>query len=161
MGFRSLRRVPLGIWFPICVFALMRLVDAALMMVVSRHQIALTTASIPYYIQTPTPADPGYWSIITNWDGQWYERIASDGYAVPDSSGGLGAYFAANAFNFLPLFPLLCGLLMAVTGLGFAPVASIVSLACGAGAMVVLFKVIERGAGNFVAACGVALVSAS
>lgn len=153
-----LARLPLSIWFPIAVFALTRLVDALFILIASRHQIALTTSDV-YYIHTPTPANPGYWSVITNWDGQWYERIASDGYPAPDNSVGPEAVSAGHTFNFLPLFPLLVGGLMAITGLGFAPAASIVSLTCGAAAMVVLFKVIEHTAGRFAACAGVALVN--
>lgn len=158
---RGVARLPVGIWFPIAVFASMRLLDVVFIVIASRHQISLAPVnSSHYYIHTPSQADPGYWSVITNWDGQWYERIATQGYPVPDQSGGLAASWSAYAFNFLPLFPLMAGLLMSVTGLGFAAAASIVSISCGAAAMVVLFKIIERTAGKFAACSVVALVSA-
>src|SRR5690348_312046 len=37
-------------------------------------------APTTYFVHTETPASPGLSGVLANWDGQWYERIATDGY---------------------------------------------------------------------------------
>ena len=89
-------------------------------------------------------------ALITNWDGQWYERIATLGYHLPEP-GTAGAKDALWTYAFLPVFPTVMGAMMAVTGLSFAVCATIVNLAAGAAAMVVMFALVERPAGRFAA----------
>ncbi|GAA1991969.1 hypothetical protein GCM10009817_37640 [Terrabacter lapilli] len=78
-------------------------------------------APTTYYVHTASPASPGLGGVLANWDGQWYERIATDGYP-----SGADARSANDAWvwQFPPLFPLAARFLMLVTGLGF-PVASV------------------------------------
>ena len=71
-----------GTWFPLSVFALTRLIDFVMISLSARTQVALTHTLPGYYVYTPTPASPGYLDAITNWDGQWYQRIVEQGYAV-------------------------------------------------------------------------------
>jgi hypothetical protein len=70
------------VWFPLTVYAMTRLIDLVLILVAARHQIATpprATGLVVYTIWEPSPASPGYGSVASNWDGQWYFNIASDG----------------------------------------------------------------------------------
>jgi hypothetical protein len=151
--------VPLGIWLPLAIFAVTRLYDFFAIAMAARAQVALPSPAHPGIYQfTAHPDSPGYLALITNWDGQWYERIATVGYHLP-SAGDPNGKDALNAFAFLPGFPLLVGAMMAATGLSFAVCVTIVNLLAGAGAMVVMFALVERSAGRFAAAVAVLLTS--
>jgi hypothetical protein len=107
-------------------------------------------------VSSPLPARPGYLGIITNWDGQWYESLATHGYPLL-SRGVAASPDALQAWAFPPVFPLLTRAVM-WTGLSFPWAASVVNGVCGALAMVLLFRLLQRRAGRFVAASGVTLV---
>src|ERR1017187_1237760 len=84
-------RVPLSIWLPLTIFAMTRLYDFVVISWAARQQVALPSPAHPGIYQfTAHPASPGYLALITNWDGQWYERIATLGYHLPalGASGG-------------------------------------------------------------------------
>ncbi len=148
-------RVPLSIWLPLTIFALTRLYALVVIAVAARHQVALPSPDHPGIYQfTAHPDSPGYLGLITNWDGQWYERIATNGYHLP-LAGDPDAKDALWAFAFLPLFPTVVGALMAVTGLGFALSVTLVNLVAGGAAMVLMFALVERTAGRFAAATAV------
>jgi hypothetical protein len=84
-----------------------------------------------------------------HWDGVWFVRIAADGYkAHPHSEA------------FFPLYPLLVRVVAAGAG-DYVVAGLIVSLACYAGAMVVLFKLARAELGPRVALWSVALISIS
>jgi hypothetical protein len=147
----GLVRVGLPIWLPLAVFALTRIYDFVIIALAARGQVALPSPAHPGIYQfSAHPASPGYLGLITNWDGQWYERIATLGYHLP-AAGSPDAKDALWAFAFLPGFPLLVGALMALTGLGFAVCATVVNLVAGGAAMVVMFALVERTAGRFAA----------
>jgi len=144
-------RVPLAIWLPLAIFALSRLYGFVVIAVAARQQVALPSPDHPGIYQfTAHPDSPGYLGLITNWDGQWYERIATNGYHLP-SPGDPDAKDALKAFAFLPLFPTVVGALMAVTGLSFGVCATAVNLVAGGAAMVLMFALVERTAGRFAA----------
>jgi hypothetical protein len=148
-------RVPLSIWLPVAIFTLTRLYDFVVITWAARQQVALPSPHHPGIYQfTAHPASPGYLGLITNWDGQWYERIATLGYHLP-APGALGAKDALWAYAFSPLFPSVVGAMMAMTGLSFAVCVTVVNLAAGAAAMVVMFALIEGTAGWFVATAAV------
>ena len=148
-------RVPLSIWLPLAIFALTRLYGFVVIALAARHQVALPSPLHPGIYQfTAHPDSPGYLGLITNWDGQWYERIATLGYHLPEP-GTAGAKDALWTYAFLPVFPTVMGAMMAVTGLSFAVCATIVNLAAGAVAMVVMFALVERTAGRFAAGAAV------
>ena len=148
-------QVPLSIWLPLTIFALTRLYAVVVVVVAARHQVALPSPDHPGIYQfTAHPDSPGYLALITNWDGQWYERIATIGYHLP-LPGDPDARDALNAFAFLPGFPTVVGALMAVTGLSFGVSATVVNLVAGGAAMVVMFALVERTAGRFAAAAAV------
>jgi hypothetical protein len=151
--------VPLSIWLPLAIFALTRLYAFAVIAVAARQQVALPSPAHPGIYQfTAHPSSPGYLGLITNWDGQWYERIATIGYHLP-AAGDPHGEDALRAFAFLPLFPMLIGAMMTVTGLSFAGCVTIVNLVAGAAAMVVMFALVERTAGRFAAGSAVLLTS--
>ncbi|MEP7370008.1 MAG: hypothetical protein ABI662_10150 [Dermatophilaceae bacterium] len=152
-------RVPLAIWLPLAVFALTRLYGFVVIAVAARQQVALPSPDHPGIYQfTAHPGSPGYLGLITNWDGQWYERIATNGYHLP-AAGDPNGKDALWSFAFLPLFPMLVGALMTLTGLSFAVCVTVVNLTAGGAAMVVMFALVERSAGRFAAAVTVLFTS--
>ncbi|MBE3074284.1 MAG: hypothetical protein IMZ75_04975 [Actinobacteria bacterium] len=149
--------VPPSIWLPLAIFALTRLYGFVVIALAARQQVALPSPDHPGIYQfTAHPASPGYLGLITNWDGQWYERVATLGYHLP-GPGDSGAADTLWTYAFFPVFPTIVGAVMAVTGLSFAVSVTVVNLVAGASAMVVMFALIERTAGRFVAGSAVLL----
>ena len=154
-------RVPLPIWLPLAIFALTRGYDFVVISLAARQQVALPSPEHPGIYQfSAHPASPGYLGLITNWDGQWYERIATLGYHLPVPAGS-GAKDTLWTYAFLPGFPTIVGAMMAVTGLSFAVCVTIINLLAGGAAMVVMFALLERTAGRFVAGAAVLLTCCS
>jgi hypothetical protein len=100
-----------------------------------------------WHVEGAALADPGYWEVLTNWDGQWYKTIALHGYPL---AGG-GQEGGQNTLAFYPLYPLIVRAAMSVTGLRFEIVAPTLSLMAGAVAMVLLARWLERTRGKLVA----------
>jgi hypothetical protein len=141
------------------VYAITRLFDAVLIVVAARHQIALpdgVTALAGYKISEPSPASPGYGSVASNWDGQWYLGIATHGYptTIPRDPGGQALQ---NPWGFYPAYPFIVGAIMGISGLGFTVVAPILSLLLGAGAVIVMYRLINQASGRFAASATVLL----
>lgn len=163
---RRQRSIPFCIWFPVTIFAMTRLINFIMISLAAKHQVALPGTLPGYYVNSPMPASPGYLSVITNWDGQWYERIATLGYMEPsskaglDSKAGLEAFADSHAWAFPPLFPLVASAIMGVTGVGIGAAATVVNLVAGAAAMVMIFALLEHTAGPFVASALVAMTCA-
>jgi hypothetical protein len=154
-------RVPLQIWLPLAIFALTRFYDFVVISLAARQQVALPSPEHPGIYQfSAHPASPGYLGLITNWDGQWYQRIATLGYHLPGTVGS-GAKDTLWTYAFLPGFPTVVGAMMAATGLSFAVCVTIVNLLAGGAAMVVMFALLERTAGRFVAGAAVLLTCCS
>ena len=155
-----LGRPSFAIWFPLTVYAFVRLVDVVLILVAARHQIALpgeSTGLAGYFIWEPSPASPGYGSVSSNWDGQWYLSIATQGYptTIPRDAAG---HALQNQWGFYPVYPLLVGAIMRITGLGFMVVAPILSAIFGAAAVTVMFRLLSQRVGRFAASATVVLV---
>lgn len=148
---RRLRRPPFAIWFPVAVYALMRLIDLGFILLAQRHQVALPDLG--------KPAHPGYAGVVTNWDGQWYRSIAQNGYPSTLPRQPTGA-IAKNAWGFYPAYPLTVGALTRLTGLGFNLIAPLLSTVLGAGAMVVMYRLLNQTAGKFAASATIVLASA-
>jgi len=108
-------------------------------------------------VYSPTPASPGYLSAITNWDGQWYQRIVDQGYDVTAVTSN-EQYAKAFALNQPPIFPTMVRAVMWGTGLGFGAAATVVNLIAGALTILLLYRLIEPYAGRFVAGSAVALL---
>ena len=117
-GLGTRRFLSFALWFPIMFFLATRCLNALAIALASSRQIALDQSTIDgLFVHTPTPADPGYWAIITNWDGQWYESIAQDGYQT-STAGDPKAGAQLWAWAFPPLFPLLVHALLFGGGYG-------------------------------------------
>ena len=147
--------VPLSIWLPLAIFVLARIYGFVIIAFASRYQVALPSPVHPGIYQfSAHPDSPGYLGLITNWDGQWFERIATTGYHLP-AAGDPHGKDALWAFAFLPVFPTLVGAMMTLTGLSFGVCVTIVNVVAGGAAMVVMFALTERTAGRFAAGAAV------
>jgi hypothetical protein len=153
-------RIRYPVWFPLTVYLTTRLIDLVFIVVAARHQIALpkgATGLSGYYIWNPSPASPGYGAVAANWDGQWYLSIATHGYpaSIPRDPAGRAVQ---NQWGFYPVYPLLVGVIMRISGLGFTVVAPILSGVLGAAAVTVMFRLINQCSGRFAASATVVLV---
>lgn len=115
-------RARLGPFLPavLLVYALCRLVSGVILAVVATRQVP-TGWTGPHV---------SYLTFTVQWDGQWYQQIAANGYpsTLPlDRAGAVGE----NPWAFYPLFPFLSRALMEVTRLDFGVVASTLSLLAG------------------------------
>ena len=99
---------------------------------------------------------PSWGEHLRFWDAGWYERIARQGYPAVLPVDGAGVV-QQNAWAFMPLLPLLTGLLT-WSGAGFYPLAAVVCLAASAGAAVVLDRWLAPRAGGAASLWAVALV---
>jgi len=83
----------------------------------------------------------------TSWDADRYRTIALQGYpsVLPTDSAG---NVLPNEWAFLPVFPTLCHLLMVATGMPFSGAALLLSTAFGAGAALVLYRLVDRAVGH-------------
>lgn len=96
-----------------------------------------------------------FWAFLGSWDASFYRRIAEGGYptALPIDDAGM---VAPNEWAFLPLFPWLVNGVRAVTGLEFYPAGVLVATICGAGAAVVLYRLVAARASERAALWAVA-----
>lgn len=143
---RLLRRAP---WYvgPLAVFALTRVFDAVVIVLMARHQ--LPAGALPHGAAVPTRVDPpSYWNAIQSWDGQWYRQIVEHGY--PRSLPMAHGHVTQNAWAFYPGYPALVWLVTRI-GLGYGAAASVVSLVAGAAAMCVLFRLVSLRASSWTA----------
>ncbi|WP_082499354.1 MULTISPECIES: hypothetical protein [unclassified Rathayibacter] len=94
-----------------------------------------------------TGPSPSYVDFATMWDGRWYEIIATSGYpsVLPVTEAG---EIGENAWAFMPLYPAVVRLLMAVTGLGWATAAVAISVICGAATCLVLYRLFRHSLGE-------------
>lgn len=143
--------------FPLAVFAATRIVVMVFVALAAGRQVALPTGLEFIFMNHPKPAHPSYWEIVTNWDGQWYESIAVNGYQVA-SGESLAARDSLWAWSFPPLYPMVVRVVMALTTLPFAYAASLVSVAAGAAAAVMLYRHLHRSGGRSLARVAVVLV---
>lgn len=101
-----------------------------------------------YFVHSPAPAAPGLAGVLANWDGQWYERIATEGYPTAAESHSAND---AWTWAFPPFFPLMARLVMALTGLGFPVAAVVLNLALGMVATLLLYGLLRPHVGTLVA----------
>lgn len=144
---------------PLAVVLLTRVLDALFLVSIGRDQVALDVDQ-GFYLVEPTPAAPGYFTLVENWDGQWYRSIAEDGYPSP-LPRGVDGEVTQNAWAFFPALPALARLGMALTGLPFGVVASTISLVASTAGLLLLFRLLQRRAGQYAALLTVAAISAS
>ncbi|MFB8227767.1 hypothetical protein [Cellulosimicrobium sp. NPDC055967] len=123
------------------VYGLARGVSAVVLLAVARSQEAN-----PW-----TDAAPSYVPYVARmWDASWYEQIYASGYPDTLPVGPDGAV-EQNVWAFFPLFPALVRALDAVTGLGWDVLAPAVALACGAGAVLVIHRLVATAGAAAVA----------
>jgi hypothetical protein len=134
--------------FPLTVYIASRLV-AAVFLVVGGYRQGNVTGTPGYHIETPVPAAPSYWQVITNWDGQWYKTIAIHGY--PEGLPSIDGQVTQSAFGFYPAYPMICRLVMRVTGLSFDVSAGLVSTILGGVGVILLYRLFVATSSPFVA----------
>ncbi len=135
-------------WFPVGMYAVSRLYVFVAVIVLAKNQMALPMGLDSIRIAYPTPADPGYLTAMTNWDGQWYRIIAENGYpaVLPTLPSG---EVDMSPWAFFPVFPLSVGAIMSLTGLPFVVVAPVLSTVIGFPAMYLLFRLVDRAVGRW------------
>lgn len=92
-------------------------------------------------------AHPTFLGFAGTWDASYYRRIVEHGYpaTLPVDAAG---HVQQNEWAFLPLYPFVVRVLMAATGLGFAPAGVLVALFCGAAASLVLYRLVASRVGS-------------
>ncbi|SDS73807.1 hypothetical protein SAMN04489860_2244 [Paraoerskovia marina] len=109
-----------------------RAMSAVLLLAVAQQQAAtLWTDAAPSYAEFTGGM----------WDANWYHQIAESGYPSTLPRGEDGAV-QQNAWAFYPLYPALVRAVMTVTGLDWVVAAPTVSLLLGAGAILVLYRLV-------------------
>ncbi|TBN58165.1 hypothetical protein EYE40_12630 [Glaciihabitans arcticus] len=99
--------------------------------------------------------DQSFFNFSTSWDGTYYRRIAEHGYPseLPVDADG---FAVPNVWAFMPVFPFLAKLL-ALTGMHFDVAAVIVATLAGAGAALVLHRLVASVSNPVAALCTTAL----
>jgi hypothetical protein len=95
-------------------------------------------------IRTPwAGASPSYLQYATFWDAGWYRDIAASGYptVLPVDAAG---HVQANPWAFMPVYPAIVRAVQDVTGAPFGVAAVGVSVVAGAGAVLVLHRLLAR-----------------
>jgi hypothetical protein len=136
--------------WPLAVFTATRAVNAVMISAASERQVALDSSIELYHVVVPTPADPGYFSVASNWDGQWYMDIALHGYPA-NASDPANETEQQSVWAFSPLFPFAVRVLMELTRQPFTVVAPLVATVCAAGGVVLLYRLIGETASTFAA----------
>lgn len=85
--------------------------------------------------------DPSFFTFSGSWDASFYRTIAEHGYPTTLPLDGAG-HVAPNAWAFLPVFPTLVRAVMPLTGGSFWIAGVLVSTIAGAGACVLLYRLV-------------------
>lgn len=88
--------------------------------------------------------DPGVGDLISLWDAEWYETIATDGYPVPLPADPDTGKLTYSAWAFYPLFPVLVKGLMTL-GLPFTAAAVGLNLILGGLGAVLIWAIFRHG----------------
>jgi hypothetical protein len=144
----SRRRLLTDYAAPLGIFLCTRIIDAVLLVLLARDQVSPGSLGAPAPGHPPLTTGPTYFDVIANWDGQWYRQIVEHGY--PTHLPTFHGVVEGNAWAFYPGYPALVRLVM-FSGAPFGVAASLVSLAAGAAAMCLLFSMLRRRCGGFVA----------
>ncbi|WP_020145240.1 hypothetical protein [Terracoccus sp. 273MFTsu3.1] len=141
-----------GRWWlwPLAIYLVTRALNAVMIVVAGRSSITLEEfvgSGHKHFGTFAGTAPPGYLTSVTRWDGQWYWEIAAHGYpsVLPTDANG---NVEQNPWAFFPLYPYLVRGVMFVTRLDFPVSATLVSLTCGAAAMLVLYRVVQPRYGH-------------
>ncbi|GAB3065692.1 hypothetical protein [Pedococcus soli] len=155
---RSRWRPTRATWVPVLVFLVSRIVDGIVLAVAGHRQIALPDPALQRLaaVDHATPADPGYLELVSNWDGQWYQFLATQGYHLP-APGATNTADVLWSWAFPPGFPMTVRVLLETTGVPFPVAVTLVNLVAGAVGMTLLYRLVDRTAGAFAATSLVAL----
>ena len=132
-----------------------------LLWTVLRAVSTLVLHQLAHHWQDPVvydePGVPLTFQFATLWDGQWYERIATQGYPeeLPTRADG---QVRQNPWAFYPIFPLLARGLMALTGWPFSIAGPVVATALGYVAAVLVAGLLREQVGAAAALGGVVLL---
>jgi len=135
------RRIP-GSWRSLlAVYLVSRAFSTTLLLVV--YEVATVTGAT---FITPG-SDRSFLDFTVSWDSDRYRTIALHGYptTLPTDSAG---QVLPNEWAFLPVFPTLCHLLMVATGMDFSIASVLIATAAGAGAVLVLYRLLEPRVGH-------------
>lgn len=135
----------------LALWTVLRAISAVILHQVAHHHqdpVVYDGSSTPLYLQ-----------FATQWDGQWYERIATQGYPeqLPTDDRG---QVRQNPWAFYPIFPMLARGLMALTGWSFAVSGTVVATVLGYAAAVLVAGVLREKVGTLAALGGVSLLGA-
>lgn len=89
-----------------------------------------------------TPASPSYLEFSQLWDSTWYHIVAVNGYPaeLPMTPDG---HVGENAWAFMPAYPMLVRFLMLLTGIPWAPMSVIVSVAFSLAAALMVYRMLH------------------
>ncbi|WP_175470117.1 hypothetical protein [Curtobacterium sp. MCBA15_001] len=133
---RALLHGPRSGWTaPLAIWAASRVVSTALLATV------FLVASANGWHFASHRADPTFFTFSGSWDASFYRTIAEHGYptTLPTDAHG---HVTPNPWAFLPVFPAVVRAGMALTGGSFWVVALVVATLAGAGACVVLYRLV-------------------
>jgi len=133
---------------PLLIYLAMSSITAVVLATGGWNQVELPGDDTRFTGAFPLEVLDRYLGVVSNWDGRWYQRIATEGYPVPLPRAEDGTV-VQNAWAFWPLYPALVRVVMSSTGVGFEPSAWVVSTFCGALAMVVLYRMAAPRMGRF------------
>ncbi|MGO4534520.1 hypothetical protein [Leifsonia sp. 2MCAF36] len=128
-------------WVAVLVmYAVSRLLTTSLMLAL------FIAANIGHWSYSSPSMDPTFFTFSGSWDAAYYGQIVEQGYptSLPlDSNGSV----QQNPWAFLPLYPIIVRGVMFVTGMTFYPAGFAVAMIFGAGASLVLFRLVAARAG--------------
>lgn len=146
------RRGPLDVRFVLAVVLLwtaLRAVSAVILHRLAHHwqdRVVYDEQGVPLYFQ-----------FATLWDGQWYERIATEGYPERLPTGADGQV-RQNPWAFYPIFPMLSRAVMALTGWPFSIAGTVVATLLGYAAALLVAGLLREKVGTLAALGGVTLL---
>lgn len=152
---KTSRAADTAIWaVPLAIYLTGRVASGLLLLLLGREQ---SSSYAPEQLQVPLAQDPpSYLNLLHNWDGQWYLKIASEGY--PAHLPTINGEVVENVWAFYPFFP---GTIAVLGSVGIPPplAATLISTTCGAVAAVLLYAMLAPLAGRFTAALTVTAFS--
>ena len=125
-----------------------RLVSACIFMAAALHQ-----GVNPWF-----PAKPDYWSFVNIWDARWYGEVLRNGYPDVLPTDGAGNV-QENAWAFYALFPMLGRVVAGLTGMHPAFTLTLIAMACGLGAALVIYRLFRLRAPHRTALWGTVFVA--
>lgn len=142
---------------PLTIYAGFSLMNAVFLAVGGARQIPVPVSVPGYHVSSGTVGG-SYWGSLDNWDGQWFRAIAESGYPVPPVLEG--NHLAQSEWAFLPLYPMLMRAVHWLTGLPFHISGWLLSICFGAGATVLIYRLVVGRMGRFGAGAMVACLCA-